>query len=223
MRRAGLLMMPGLALVAGCGTGVTLAGVHFDDLRAQGVSPELVYVVDLPGYEPAQETVSVYNDEGFQAYYISPEGERVWFGVDRSSFSDELCRHWPVHDTAPPASRRPGLHPPEARPAAVPGPARPGTAGTLAGGVPEDGEPGMAAEGMSPGSPDAEPPGAQVACEHDEVGWYRVNGDRHEYALLEDDHLLRLGGRRGEVTRRTLRDAIATARHAGWSTAPTPP
>ncbi|WP_248965184.1 hypothetical protein [Sphaerisporangium perillae] len=98
MRRVGLLVIPGFALLSGCGAAVTLGPAQFDTLRSQGVSPDLVYVVDLPGYELAKESVSVYNDEGFQTYYISAEGRQLWFGVDRGAFSDALCQVRPLHD-----------------------------------------------------------------------------------------------------------------------------
>ncbi|MET8155302.1 hypothetical protein ABZT47_02940 [Sphaerisporangium sp. NPDC005289] len=215
IRRAGLLIMPGLVLVSGCGTGVTLAGVQFDDLREQGVSPDLVYVVDLPGYEPARQSVSVYNDEGFQTYYISGEGRQVWFGVDRGSFSDEICRHWPVHTDDPPTDD-PDPRPSAATPApasSTPAPASPPPAAAPA-------SPTPAAAGDLP---DADLSDVRVSCDRDEVGWYRTDGDRHEYAVAEDGHVLRLAGLRADVSRLALKEAIATARHAGWSTGPKPP
>ncbi|MFC4537004.1 hypothetical protein [Sphaerisporangium dianthi] len=216
MRRAGLLIMPGLALLSGCGTGVTLAGVQFDDLRAQGVAPDLVYVVDLHGYEPARQSVSVYNDEGFQSYYISAEGRQVWFGVDRGYFSDEICRHWPVHHDDPPGAGAYDIDAPEAGP-----PEGSSEAGPSEAGMPGAGPPGGGASAA--GRADDDLSEGEVSCERDDVGWYRTSGDRHEYAAVEDGHVLRLGGLRADVDRAALKEAIALARHAGWSTGPAQP
>ncbi|MDH2430854.1 hypothetical protein [Sphaerisporangium sp. TRM90804] len=156
MLRGGPLAIAGLLLVSGCGDGAAISRAELDDLRVQGVEPGMVYVVDLPGYELARRSMSGYNDEGFQAYYVSPRDGRVWLGVDHGFFSDGLCPEKPVHD----------------------------------------------AERLS----------APVSCDRDEVGWYRRSGERHEYAVSEEGHVLRLAGRRGEVSRAALRQAVAGAR-----------
>jgi hypothetical protein len=103
MLRIAALVVAGGALLCGCGAGLALGPVQFDDLRSQGVAPDLVYVVDLPGYELVKESASVYNDDGFQAFYFSPQGDQVWFGVERGAFSDAACPGRPLHDTGPPA------------------------------------------------------------------------------------------------------------------------
>ncbi|MCW2882330.1 MAG: hypothetical protein JWQ95_6430 [Sphaerisporangium sp.] len=152
------LVLAGGALLCGCDGGAALGPVQFDELRSQGVASDLVYVVDLPGYELAKQSVSVYNDEGFQAFYFSPEGAEVWFGAERGAFSDVACLGKPVHD--------------------------------------------------------AEPATAPVSCESDDVGWYRTSGLQHEYAVVQDAHLIRLGGRQADVDREALKDAMAGVRHA---------
>ncbi|MBB6473731.1 hypothetical protein [Sphaerisporangium rubeum] len=146
----------GLAGCGGVGPG-RLTPVQLDSVRAQGVAPEMVFEVDAPGFRLVGPSVSVYHEDGFQAFYLSPRGGQVWFAVDRGAFSDGICPERPVHG--------------------------------------------------------AERVSAPVVCERDDVGWYRVSGDRHEYAVDVDGRVLRVGGVRGEVGRRALR-AAATGAHA---------
>ncbi|MFC4016167.1 hypothetical protein ACFOY2_53780 [Nonomuraea purpurea] len=50
-----------------------------DLARRQGAAPELMYVVDLPGYEVSEQSVGVINDDGFcetRRWPCSAE----WFG-----------------------------------------------------------------------------------------------------------------------------------------------
>ena len=46
-------------------------------LEAEGVAPELVYVVSIPGHEVAEQSVGVRGGEGFGATYVSPDGGQV--------------------------------------------------------------------------------------------------------------------------------------------------
>jgi hypothetical protein len=73
-------------------------------LAAQGVAPDLVYTVELPGYELAEQSVGVVGDDGFGAIYVSPEGGQVELTVDRGRFSDALCAETPIRDADPPAA-----------------------------------------------------------------------------------------------------------------------
>ncbi|MEV7969305.1 hypothetical protein AB0O34_25455 [Sphaerisporangium sp. NPDC088356] len=157
-RRVISLSLLGLVLVSGCGAGVTLSPAQLDDLRSEGVAPDMIYLVDLPGYELAEQSMSVYNREGFQAYYFSAEGRQVWFGVDRGHFSDAVCAAKPLHDAEP-------LIPPD-------------------------------------------------SCEYDEAGWYRTSGGRHEYAAVDEGHVIRISGLKADVNRASLKEAITGARHA---------
>ena len=88
-------------LVCGCSAGTVLSRDRMDDLRAQGVAPDMVYLVQLPGYELAEQSMSVYDAEGFQTYYVSPQGGQVWLGVERGEFGDSTCEKRPVHDAEP--------------------------------------------------------------------------------------------------------------------------
>jgi hypothetical protein len=153
MRRAVLLASLGVGVLSGCDGGVALSRERLDDLRAQGVAPDSVYLVDLPGYELAEQSMSVYNDEGFQTFYYSAEGRQVWFGVDRGAFGDEVCQETPLHDAGPVT--------------------------------------------------------APISCEFDEVGWYRTSGPRHEYAITDAGHVIRISGLIADVDRVRLKEAMA--------------
>ncbi len=164
MRHAGhmirlrvLPMVLGLAIVTGCGSEALLSREAMDRARAQGVAPDLIYTVEIPGYELSEQSVGGVNEEGFGAFYVAGGGRQVELRVDRGTFSDGLCRDTPMKDV--------------------------------------------------------QPPNAEVTCEHDEVGWYRRGGGRHEYTAVRGDHYIRLGGRVEEVDRAALKTAVAGARH----------
>ena len=46
-------------------------------LRAEGVAPGLVYMVEVPGHELAGQSVGVHGDDGFGAVHVSPGGDNV--------------------------------------------------------------------------------------------------------------------------------------------------
>jgi hypothetical protein len=84
-------MRPLLALIAllvssGCGSGSALSQSVIDQAVRQGVAPELTYVVELPGFELAEQSVGVVNDAGFGAFYTSTDGRRVELRVDRGPY-----------------------------------------------------------------------------------------------------------------------------------------
>ncbi|MFI6812379.1 hypothetical protein ACIBG7_08225 [Nonomuraea sp. NPDC050328] len=87
--------------VAGCGSGGALSQALIDQARAAGVAPDLIYVVDVPGYDLVEQSVGGVNEEGFGAFYVSPEGEQLQLRVDRGTFSDALCPDKPVTDADP--------------------------------------------------------------------------------------------------------------------------
>jgi hypothetical protein len=149
-----VLVVFGLVAAAGRDSGASLGEAEMGRLRAQGVAADLIYLVDMPGYKLAEQSVGVINEEGFGAAYASPEGRIVELRVDRGTFSDDVCRDRPVHNAT----------------------------------------------------------NVPVTCERDEVGWYRVAGDRHEYIVVQGDHFIRLNGVATEVTRSALKQAVAGAR-----------
>ncbi|WP_433360965.1 hypothetical protein [Streptosporangium sp. CA-115845] len=146
-----------LGLVVGCGSEASLSQNVLDQVRRQGAAPELIYVLELPGYELAVLSAGVFGNDGFGAVYFS-EGSLVQLRVDRGTFSDARCADTPLMD--------------------------------------------------------ADPPGAPVRCERDEVGWYRSGGGRHEYTAVRADHFIRLNGGVDEVDRAALKAAVAGARQA---------
>ncbi|MGV9774550.1 hypothetical protein [Streptosporangium sp. NPDC003464] len=99
-------MLLAVALLSGCGSEGTLSQAALDQARAQGVAPDLIYVVDLPGYGLAEQPVGVVGEEGFGAFYVSPEGRQVELRIDRGTFSDALCADSPLNGAEPPAPVR---------------------------------------------------------------------------------------------------------------------
>jgi hypothetical protein len=162
-----VLAVFGLVAFAGRDSGASLPEADLGRIRAQGVAPDLIYLVDVPGYTLAEQSLGVVNEEGFGAIYSSPEGRTVELRVDRGAFGDDVCADKPVHNAAVPP----------------------------------------------------------VTCERDEVGWYRTAGDRHEYIVVRGDHFIRLNGMLNEVTRETLKAAVAGARPvtSDGTGAPEPP
>ncbi|MFI7132333.1 hypothetical protein ACIBQ1_42115 [Nonomuraea sp. NPDC050153] len=74
------------AMPAGCGSGTALSRAAMDQARRQGVAPDLMYVVDLPGFELAEQSVGAVNEEGFGAFYTAPDGRRVEMRIDRGPY-----------------------------------------------------------------------------------------------------------------------------------------
>lgn len=60
-----------------------------------------------------------------------------------------------------------------------------------------------------------EPTDAIVQCTPDGQGWRRVSGDRHEYAVMRGDRLIRVCGPIASTTAKTIRAAAVGARPAG--------
>ncbi|MET8140976.1 hypothetical protein ABZU32_11775 [Sphaerisporangium sp. NPDC005288] len=92
------------ALLSGCGSEGVLSQAVIDRAHAQGVAPDLIYVVDLPGYELAEQSVGGVGEEGFGAFYVSPDGRRVELRVDRGDFSDGQCADTPISGADPPTA-----------------------------------------------------------------------------------------------------------------------
>ncbi|MEU7000882.1 hypothetical protein [Nonomuraea sp. NPDC046570] len=88
-------------VVAGCGTGAQLSQAVLDQARLQGVAPDLIYAVELEGYELVEQSVGGVNEEGFGAFYVSPAGSRVELRVDRGRFGDGLCVDTMLKDAEP--------------------------------------------------------------------------------------------------------------------------
>ncbi|WP_326823391.1 hypothetical protein [Streptosporangium sp. NBC_01756] len=102
-RRLVPLVLLGM-FVSGCGSEASLSQDALDRVRAQGVAPDLVYVVDLPGYELAEQSIGGVGEDGFGAFYVSPEGRQVELRVDRGTFGDALCADTPITDAEPPTA-----------------------------------------------------------------------------------------------------------------------
>ncbi|MGY3204699.1 hypothetical protein ACVW19_005214 [Streptomyces sp. TE5632] len=60
--------------------------------RALGIAPELVYVIEAPGFALARQSVGVYGGDGFSATYVSRQGgEQLRLYVDRGTMSASDC------------------------------------------------------------------------------------------------------------------------------------
>lgn len=75
-----------LLVTAACGQGAALSGPTMDRVLGQGVAPDLIYLVELPGYELAEQSIGVVNEKGFGAFYTSAEGGQVELRVDRGPY-----------------------------------------------------------------------------------------------------------------------------------------
>ncbi|MFC4529360.1 hypothetical protein [Sphaerisporangium dianthi] len=93
-----------VAVLCGCGSEGVLSQAVIDRAEAQGAAPDLIYAVELPGYELAEQSVGGVGDEGFGAFYVSPDGRRVELRVDRGSFSDGLCADTSIDGAEPPTA-----------------------------------------------------------------------------------------------------------------------
>ncbi|MFH9662078.1 membrane lipoprotein [Streptomyces sp. NPDC017248] len=85
----------------GAGTGKAAAGgarasasaapgqAELDErLRALGIAPELVYVTDVPGFTPAQQSLGVNGDDGFSLSYWARNGAVLHLYAERGSAAD---------------------------------------------------------------------------------------------------------------------------------------
>ncbi|MFD6324545.1 hypothetical protein ACFWOL_17130 [Streptomyces sp. NPDC058442] len=60
--------------------------------RALGIAPELVYVIEAPGFALAPQSVGVYGGDGFSATYVSRrDGGQLRLYVDRGTISASDC------------------------------------------------------------------------------------------------------------------------------------
>ncbi|MFD9950754.1 hypothetical protein ACFWYW_37510 [Nonomuraea sp. NPDC059023] len=81
-----LLSLLALIVLSGCGSSATLSQAVIDQAARQGVAPELMYVVELPGFELAEQSVGAVGDDGFGAVYTSTDGRQVELRVDRPPY-----------------------------------------------------------------------------------------------------------------------------------------
>ncbi|WP_336207270.1 hypothetical protein [Nonomuraea sp. LPB2021202275-12-8] len=87
MSRALAVVLLAVTLLTGCGSGAALSQSVLDQARRQGVAPDLMYVVDLPGYELAEQSVGAVGEEGFGAVYTAPDGKQVEMRIDRGPYT----------------------------------------------------------------------------------------------------------------------------------------
>jgi hypothetical protein len=101
-RRTLGLLLSSVVAVAGCGSEEPpLSEAVMERLRAEGVAPELVYTIEVPGYALAEQSVGVVGDEGFGAWYMSPDGAAVVLTVDWGTYDDGQCQSTPLPRAEP--------------------------------------------------------------------------------------------------------------------------
>ncbi|WP_093801559.1 hypothetical protein [Streptomyces sp. Wb2n-11] len=92
---AALLLPP---VLAACGTEKAGAPASAElQARAGESALELIYVTEVPGYEPAEQSVGVIGNDGFSAAYFSPgTGGRIQLTVDRGRLDETNCATVPM-------------------------------------------------------------------------------------------------------------------------------
>ncbi|MFI6904572.1 hypothetical protein ACIBKY_25150 [Nonomuraea sp. NPDC050394] len=81
-----LLALLALIALSGCGSSTALSQAVIDQATRQGVAPELMYVVELPGFQLAEQSVGAVGEDGFGAVYTSADGRQVELRVDRTPY-----------------------------------------------------------------------------------------------------------------------------------------
>jgi hypothetical protein len=104
MRRLVPPVILGLFLLSGCGSETLLSQAVLDQARLYGVAPDLIYAVELEGYELVEQSVGGIGEEGFGVSYVAQGDRRVELTVDRGTFSDGLCADTPINKAEPPTA-----------------------------------------------------------------------------------------------------------------------
>ncbi|MFI9550924.1 hypothetical protein [Nonomuraea endophytica] len=81
-----LVALLALLLLSGCGSSPALSQSVIDQATRQGVAPELMFVVELPGFQLAEQSVGAVGEDGFGAVYTSTDGRQVESRVDRTPY-----------------------------------------------------------------------------------------------------------------------------------------
>jgi hypothetical protein len=177
--------VPALAAVllvsGGCGTATgdtddgpaPLPADTYRRVLSQGADPALVYTIELPGFELAEQSAGVLGDSGYGATYLPAEPPfttEVHLEVEGGSYDDARCERDPLR-----------------------GPS---------GGLPAEVE----------------------RCEPEAGGWYRTDGEWHEYVVSRAGHHLTVGAPTDAVDRGALTSAaLAARRQDGAPPSPVPP
>ncbi|MFF5108105.1 hypothetical protein [Streptosporangium sp. NPDC000509] len=90
-----------LAVLTDCSSQTSLSRTALDQALSQGVAPELVYVVDLPGYKLNEQPSYGGDNGGFMSVYIRPDGRHAMLTVERGSSEDARCVGVPSKPTEP--------------------------------------------------------------------------------------------------------------------------
>ena len=96
LRIAGAVLAVGLC-VTGCGA-APMDGEAVQRLTDQGVDPDLIYHLDLPGFTALEQSAEPTGDGGFRMTYVSDSDPsvRAEFRAHPSEFTEELCTSTPI-------------------------------------------------------------------------------------------------------------------------------
>ena len=104
---AGLALAAMLLLSSGCGTDAgpiddgpaPLPEDTYQEILGQGVDPALVYTIELPGFELAEQSAGVLGDSDYGAVYLPAEPPfttEVYLEVTRGTYSEARCERDPL-------------------------------------------------------------------------------------------------------------------------------
>ena len=100
-----VLLVP---VTAGCGSqvatgpaGTAPSAEMAERARQAGVDAELVYVLDVDGFERVAGGTGPYGDSGFQDIYFSPSGGDIRLTVERSALDAAGCPGLPIPAAEP--------------------------------------------------------------------------------------------------------------------------
>ncbi|MEO3784717.1 hypothetical protein ABGB12_15375 [Actinocorallia sp. B10E7] len=101
MRMRAVFAALGLLALSACGSQV-LSTAQMERLERDGVDLVLVYLVELPGYTLAEQSLGVIGEDGFGASYTGAGGKVAHLRVERAASADEVCAG-PLLDAPPDA------------------------------------------------------------------------------------------------------------------------
>ncbi|ROO86040.1 hypothetical protein EDD29_3601 [Actinocorallia herbida] len=86
----------------GCGS-VTMDEETVARLTEQGVDPDLIFLVEVPGFDAAEQSMGPVGDDGFGMSYTSESrpGAIAHLRAEKTAFDDARCTAIPISDADP--------------------------------------------------------------------------------------------------------------------------
>lgn len=96
MRIAGAVLAVGLC-VAGC-KAAAMDDATVRRLTEQGVDPDSIYLVELPGFTAVEKSIKPTGDGGFSMTYVSDSdpADHAEFRTHPADFTEEMCPSTPI-------------------------------------------------------------------------------------------------------------------------------